>query len=184
MANVFTNNMRLFVLDTAPVIIPYPLNIRKIFLYPALAANAAVLSSYNLRSTPISTHTSVLTTTLGTTITTVDAVLANADADALDVINIKNSSSGKNIGQYVIATHTPDTVVVLGGTPWSTTPLTNEAAVSYSWDIIRPYTSIPILSPAADVNQVEIDFGDNGMIFPNLLLTSLSANAKLYIYYK
>jgi len=182
MANKFDANMGLWILDTADVIWPKPLWIKKIFLYPNAAGDYAVIRSYDLTATPKATMASkTVTVTLETTITSTGN-FETAEVAADDIIYIYGSSTGNNKGVFPVATRSSDDAIIVGSTWDDTGPLTNEASKVYSWKIITPYVSIPILSPAVDKQQVEIDFGDKGICLPNFILTALSTSTKLYIY--
>jgi hypothetical protein len=183
MANDFTPQ-GLFILDTAYALIDRPIHVKKVILYPNAAGDYAVIQSYNPEAAVKATMDyKAVTVTLGTTITSTGN-FETAEVAAGDIIHIYGSDSGNNKGNFVVSERTSDNAIVVGGTEWDTTPLTNEANKYYSWTTITPYTSIPLLTPTTDICEVQLDFGDSGFIFPNLILKSISTSAKVYIYYK
>ena len=181
MANNFPTNMGLFILDTAYALIDRPIRVRKVILYPNSAGDSAVLSSYNPEATAKATMDyKAVTVTSGNQIASTGN-FETAEVAAGDIIKIYASDTGNNKGQYVVSARSDDNTIVVGGSEWDTTPLENEATKYYSWKIITPYTSIPMLSAATEKQAFEYDFC--GQTFPNLILTSLSASAKVYVYY-
>jgi hypothetical protein len=184
MSNDFSPNMGLFILDTAYALIDRPIHVSKVILYPNAAGDAAVIQSYNPEAAVRATmdYKSV-TVTLGTTITSTGN-FETAEVAAGDIIHIYGSDSGNNKGNFIVSARSSDDAIVVGGSEWDTTPLTNEASKYYSWTTITPYTSLPLLCPATEKAVQIVDFGDGGFIFPNLILKSLSSSAKVYIYYK
>ena len=181
MANFFDPNMGLMILDTAYALIDRPIRVQKVVLYPNAAGDAAVFSSYDPEATPKATMDyKAVTVTGGNTITSTGN-FETAEVAANDIIHIYASDTGNNKGNYIVSARSSDDAIVVGGSEWDTTPLSDEASKYYSWTTITPYTSIPMLCAATEKAVFEYDFG--GFVFPNLILTSLSANAKVYLYY-
>jgi len=183
MANNFSANMPLWILDTAGVFYSKPVIIRKILLYPNAAGDAATFYSFDPSATAKSTASEATTTVSGnTTIASTGAFTATKVAVG-DAIVIKWTSTGNNIGAFMVKTRTDDNTIVVCSIESTTAPLTNESSKKYSWSIQPGYISVPVLSPGTEKCETEIDFGD-GLWVPNLGLISLSTSAKVYIYLK
>jgi hypothetical protein len=183
MANDFTPQ-GLFILDTAYALIDRPIHVKKVILYPNAAGDSCVIQSYNPEATPKATMDYKSVTVTGGNQIVSTGNFETAEVAAGDIIHIYASDTGNNKGNFVVSARSDDNTITVGGSEWDTTPLSNEASKYYSWTTITPYTSIPLLTPTTDICEVQLDFGDSGFIFPNLILKSISTSAKVYIYYK
>jgi hypothetical protein len=182
MANDFTANAGLFILDTAYVLVDRPIKVKKVVLYPNAAGDSCVIQSYNPEATAKATMDYKEVTVTGGNQIVSTGNFETAEVAAGDIIKIYASDTGNNKGRYVVSARSDDNTITVGGSEWDTTPLSNEDSKYYSWKTITPYTSVPLLGPTTDTCEVQLDWGE-GFWVPNLILKTLSTSAKVYIYY-
>jgi hypothetical protein len=168
------------VLDTAATLFKTPITVKKIVLIPNAAADACRFDVLNMGATPKSQGAgATCTVTLTTTITSTGA-FTTGNVAVGDFIVIRNTSTGNNIGVFRVTARTNDNVIVCAGDL-----LTNEAAATYTFDIITPQKAIELLSQATSAKMEQVDFGPFGHEFRNLILASItSSNVVVYVYLK
>jgi len=174
MANTYNGSM--WVLDTVDVISTTPVIIKKIVLVPNATSDAATFVSWGAQSTPELSVRSATITTSGANTAASTGNFTTANVDPLDILTITKTSTGNNIGSFIILTNADNnTVTVTAG------DLTNDTAAVYDYHINTPYTSAYIEANNTDVVPAEMDFG-NGRQFKNLALSVLATSAVVYIY--
>lgn len=186
MANDITKNP-IYITDVG-VVMTTPLWIKKIVLVPAADGDRAVLKYWienpsgervhkqNKTASASGAHTLTSTGNFDTTADPVEAIVG-------DAIHIYASSSGNNLGVYEITSvdDTPDTVDVYP-------TLTIESDKIYSWKIYESYPLASMKSQnAAGAGNLllnyELNFKGDGLYTRNLMLTQISDDAVLYIYF-
>jgi len=174
MANTFNGN--LWILDTVDVISTSPVTIKKIVLVPNAASDVATFSCWSEQSTPeLAVYTATVTASGANTLASTGN-FTTANVDPLDVLTITKSSTGNNLGSFIILTNADNnTVTVTAG------DLTNETSKIYDYTVHTPYTQAYIKAPGTEVMSTELDFG-HGREFKNLVLSTLSTSAKVYVY--
>ena len=182
MANSVEGNV--WVLDTVGIITEKAIDIRKIVLYPNAAGDAALLNYFNpgkLVTLGCGTiiGTAVTGTITGTNTLTMSAgtylPAAIADGYVFELTGGGGLAANQNV-KTLVATAGNNTVVVAQGAPW-----TNEAAQTYSWNTYYTYPLFPLLSPATERQIFQMDF-PIPFHAQNLILETISANAKVYVY--
>lgn len=180
MANTY--NFPVWTLATVGIVTNNPIWIRKIVYHPSAHSQVAVLNFYDTAS-PRSTGTKEQTPaviTLGTTITAGSALLPNTILDG-DVFEITASDGAvANVNKRaLVTTGGSGTVVVAAGADW-----TNEGAptvVTYNWTTYPQCALATLTSQATSAVQCELDFGDRGIRFPNMILETLPGGT-IYVY--
>jgi hypothetical protein len=163
-------------LDTVGVISSTPVHMKKVVLNINAAADAVLMNYWNRYSGDTrSTADGATTTTSGTNTITSTGAFTTAKVVVGDIIEITHSSTGSNIGSYVVITRTNDDAIVIAGT------LTNEASATYTFKIYKGHRAVYILSPGTEKAQTEMDFNE-GIDYPNLALYTLTSSATVDIY--
>ena len=184
MANTF--NGKMWVLDTPAVITDKPVWIRKIRLVPNAAGNAVKFTCWGAQSTAVQSKAAETATVSGANTIVSNGNFATGTINPFQVITITNTTTGNNMGRvserkatssYLILSNADNNTITV---PASS--LTNETSKVYTWDIFNTYESEYIVSPATGVVTEEQDYGDSMREFKNLVLESLTASAKVYVY--
>ncbi len=176
MANAQTMNP--WRIDTCGVLSTGRVFARKAVIAPNAAGDAASLVSWDVSATKKATQTNkTVTVTSSKTITSTASDFEAAEVTAGDIIKITNSSSGNNLGTFIVdARGGDDNITIETGNT-----LTDEATKVYSWWTLTPQTTINLLSPGTEKIEFELDFG-SGIWLPNLALQSISTSAVVYLY--
>jgi len=173
MTNIINKNP--IYVDTVGVVMTTPLWIKKIVLAPTATTSTATLRYWieddsHFRANKIDATVAV---TGGDTITA-DELFHATEVVATDAIKIYKADLAANVGTWQVVT-------VPGGDDSVTVApaITNDTTGIYSW---KTYASYPltIISTATFPNG-EADFGPDGLLVPNLMVTVLTTGT-LYIY--
>jgi hypothetical protein len=177
MANAQTLNP--WRIDTCGVLSAGHVVVKKATIIPNAAGDAAVLVTWDTSATKKATQTNkTVTVTSSKTITSTASDFEAAEVTAGDIIKITNSSSGNNLGTFIVdARGGDDNITIETGNT-----LTDEATKVYSWTTQTPQTAIHLLSPGTEKIAWELDFGPAGLHLPNLALQSISSSAVVYLY--
>ncbi len=169
MANILTNLT--YILDTDVVISKKSIWISKVILYPGGAGKTAIFRSWS-EDTAHGTVTNGTVVTIATNnvITSVGNFTA-ALITAGDVIKITASSTGNNIGTFLVKSRDSDDAITCDGSL-----LTNEAgACTYSWSTYTPYTVFQLISAGTETATEELDFGERE--FDNLIMDGFNGTS-------
>lgn len=190
MSNVFNLNAGLWILDTEDIISHRkkdnansgmrPTCIRMIRYRPTTTAHTCIFTTANLGATPtLAIAVGQYDVTSTTRITDDPAAAAFNGASVGDWAHIKTSSTGNNLGFYLIIT-------VDGSNHYievedDTRALTNDTNAEYTIDIYTPEICVKLVaetgdSGAAAIKTEIIDFGPNGRWFTNLALATIDSN--------
>jgi hypothetical protein len=171
---------RIWVLDTLGIITKKPISVRKIVLYPNAAADAALLNWYDTNN-PVAAGTLYTKTGTITSTTTLTSSGNLPSTIAVGyVFNItKTSGAAGNMGHRLVTTAGDTNAVVMAA---SGDALTNEASQVYDWTTYPTHPAAGLLSQATSAVPYQMDFADVGFYIPNLILASISSNAKVYLY--
>ena len=173
MANDITKNP--IYINVVGVVMTTPLRIKKIVLAPTATTSTATLKFWveddsHYRANKIGATVAVT----GTNTITADELFHATEVVATDAIKIYKADLAANVGTWQVVT-------VPGGDDSVTVApaITDDATGIYSW---KTYASYPlaILSTATFPNA-ELDFGPDGLLVPNLMVTTLTTGT-LYIY--
>ena len=172
MANDITKNP--IYINVVGVVMTTPLRIKKIVLAPTATTSTATLKFWIEDDSHARAGSMIGATTTASGGNDLASTDNFDDAVATDAIKIYKSSTIYNVGTWEVATVTSnDSITVLPAT------LNNEASSVYSWNIYPSYP-LAILSTATFPNA-ELDFGPDGLLVPNLMVTALTTGT-LYIY--
>lgn len=182
MANSVFENV--YNLDTAGTIIfSRPVWVRKIVLEPNAAGDVATFNTWDANnkyaegSGTYYGNAILGTITSTTTLTMASGTLLPSAVRDGDVFKIVGGN-GANIGTTnVVTTAGNNTVVICANAGW-----TNEAGVKIHFETYSYKPAAKLMVPASDKAEVELDFGDTGFKFPNLILETLSASAVVKVY--
>ena len=173
MANDLTENP--LILDSDGIISTKPISIKWARLLPAAVSDAATLKSWDESDVRSSVELATCTVTGANTITSTGNFTAS-DVVVGDAIEITNTSTGNNVGTYLVKTRSNDNAIIIddGG-------LTNEATKLYNFSIYKGIIKFPFL--VSEDSLVPDDFFPNEMVnLSNLSLDGLSSGAVLYVY--
>jgi hypothetical protein len=163
-------------LDTVGVVSTTPVHMKKIVLNINAAADAALLNYWNKGSGDTrSTADGATTTTTSTNVITSTGAFTAAKVVVGDIVEITHSSTGNNVGSYVVITRTNDDAIVIAGT------LTNEASAIYTIKIYKGHRAAYLLSPGTEKIQTQMDFC-GGVEYPNIALYTLTSSSTVDIY--
>jgi len=168
-----------FLLDTVGWYHDGPFWLKALEFVPANAGDAFVLSAYDLSSPANITEILDGTITSATIFTENDA--GNKLPSTFAAGNLfhifKTSGSSLNLKKFVITTAGDNSAVV--GTQAG---LTNEANKAYSVQQYAAYEAYGLKSQATTLKGEGRYFGNPGIRFDNLSLTTLTSGAKLYLF--
>lgn len=151
--------------------------VRMVRYRPATTGQSVQFQTLNTSDTPtlaISVDTYSVTSTYRITDTSTGAVFNGATAG--DWVNIYSSSSGNNLGWYLIdgvdgSKHYIDVA-------YGTAPLSNDTSENYEINIYTPEVCMILVSMTssadAEVKTEVIDWGENGRTFTNLAMYPIS----------
>lgn len=178
MANDITKNPWVLVADG--MIRTRPFFIKYAELIPATVGDTANLKHYDWSTSKSSESRLSITVTGNDTLTDTVATAAFATGNIAvgDAIRITHTSSGNNVGTYLVKTRTNDNVIVIddGG-------LTNDTTEFYNFTIHTGVVFHTFLVSGV-TSQVVPDkfYPPQPVTMQNLALDDLSASAKVYIY--
>ena len=173
MANDITKNP--IYITAVGVVMTTPLRIKKIVLAPTATTSTATLKFWIEDDSHARAHKiGAAVAVTGTATITADELFHATEVVATDAIHIYKADEPLNVGTWQVVT-------VPGGDDSVTVApaITDDASGVYSW---KTYASYPlaILSTATFPNA-ELDFGPDGLLVPNLMVTTLTTET-LYIY--
>lgn len=184
MSNAMYQNV--YTLDTAGTIVTdKPLWVKKVVLEPNAASDLAVFNFYDLSgkyAEGSGTYTAGLiagTITSTTTLTMASGTTLPSTCRDGDVFKItySNGSTANWPSTNVITTAGNNTVVVCANAGW-----TNESTKLYNFETYPYRPAFKLMVPTTDKVEVQLDFGDYGQWFPNLILETLSTSAVVRVY--
>ena len=187
MANTYG---KVWILATEGVISTLPVRIRKFILFPNGGTDHATISYWGPESVTSTARASMYSKTCTVTDTYTITSTANdfeaTEALANDIIEIHSSSTIYNVGSWQIGTRGGDDNVTVdigaAGLGLGGGALNNDVAATYSWRTWVP--SVFAILSATDANTpYQLDFGDRGILLPNLAMSTLEASAVVYVYY-
>ncbi len=175
MANAQTMNP--WKIDTCGVISTGRVRLTKATLVLSAEADTAVFVSWDVSATKKATMTNKTGTVTSSKTLTSTGNFETAEVAAGDIIKIKNSSTGNNLGSFIVDTRDSDDAITIetGNT------LTDEANKVYSWWTLTPQVSFTLKAPETEKMIVSLDWPE-GIWFPNLALQSISSSAVVYLY--
>jgi len=178
MANILTNP-GVLALDTIDIISLGAIYVRAFEFVPSAAGDLFVLSSYDFNAPLLRRAIASGTITLGTTLTGAGTDLPStfAAGDIFEILNSHTTALAANIGKKLITTAGNNTVVVCAQAGW-----TNEATKVYEVQKFSQYVAYSLKSQATTLKGEGRNFGNPGIRFDNLALTTLTSGAKLYLY--
>ncbi len=173
-----------YYLTTTGIVTNSPIWVKKIVFHPSAHSQVAVLNFYDTAN-PTATGTKngiPAVISLATTITAGAGLLPSTIVDG-DVFEITASDGAvANVNKRaLVTTGGSGTVVVCAGAGW-----TNEGAptvVTYNWTTYPQCALATLTSQATSAMQCELDFGDRGIRFPNMILETLPGGS-IYVYVK
>ncbi|MCK7512135.1 MAG: hypothetical protein MZV70_54245 [Desulfobacterales bacterium] len=177
MANILTNP-GVLILDTVGIIKLGPVYIRGWEFLPNAAADVFNLSAYDLTAPLLPNQAASGTITNTTTFTNNDGGTALPSTFAAgDLFEIfETSGAAANKGIQLITTGN-NTVVVCSQAGW-----TNEATKAYSFRKYSQYLALGTKTQATTLKGEGRWYGNPGLRFESLALTTLSASSKLLLY--
>jgi len=173
MANDLTENP--WVLDSDGILSTGPVCVKWARLLPAAVGAVATLKRWNEIDTRSTASGATCTVTGANTIASTGNFTA-AKVVVGDAIEITSSSTGNNLGIYLVKTRSDDNTIVTddGG-------LTNDTGATYNFKIYTGITVFPFL--VSEDSIVPDDFmPTEPMRLGNLSLDGLTSGAILYIY--
>jgi len=174
MANDLTKNP--WVCDSDGVLSIKPIFIKNVRLDPAAASDVATLTHWDWESTKSTAVLATVTVSTGATITSTGNFTTAKVAEG-DVIKISSTSTGNNLGTYLVKTRSSDNAIVIDDAG-----LTNEATKLYNFEIHTGVTFRPFQVGDAGALQPD-DFNPaHPVTVQNLALDGLSSSAVMYIY--
>jgi len=175
MANDLTINP--VIVNTCGVLWTTPVRIQKATLVLSAEADTAVFVSWDASKTKHATQTNKTTTVTSSKTATSTGNFEAAEVTAGDIIKITNSSTGNNLGTFIVDSRDSDDAITIetGNT------LTDEANKVYSWWTLTPSVCFTLKAPETEKMIVSLDWPE-GTWFPNLALQSLSTSAVVYLY--
>jgi len=178
---------RICVLDTDGFISSSPVTVRKAVLFPNAADDVATFRSWGPSVGGAAARTAMTGKTVTVTSTTTITSTGNFEAAEVvvgDMMEIKKTSTGNNLGYWQVKTRSSDNAIIIdigAGLYDQGGAQTNEASKVYSWQM-HPSVVVMNLS-CMDANEpYGLDFGDKGFTFPNLSLDAIGTSCTVYLY--
>jgi hypothetical protein len=164
--------------DSVGLLTDKPVKIRKIQYYPNSEANAVTFKYYEFGSATEKTALNGKTATVATNQITSTGNFTSGNVAAGDGLRVKTTASGNNIGNYYVVSRDSDNAVTV-----SYTTMTDETSIGYGMAIYTGKLAAYLKGSETEKGMHEIDFGDDGRIYPSLACTAISSSSDLcYIY--
>lgn len=179
MSNDLTSTPHLWVLTEPGILTEEMVVISKILFIPVAAGNDLIFKQWNESSTVAlgtRSNTSATISGVGTITATTTTHLPSAIADGHIFEIYVSGGTSDNYGKKLVETAGDNDDVVIHEDDWTT-----EGPFNYCWRTFATTSAITMKAGAGDASPIQVDFGPNGRIFPNLTLETISAGTA-YVY--